>query len=446
MSKPGLATRIAATIILTRVIDDQRSLDGLLDTRHGPRQFRELNEADKSLARAIVTSALRHRGEIDFALSKVLDRKPPKKARQLVHTLHVAAAQILFLDVPDSASVDLAVTALRNDKRSTRFAGMANAVLRRLSREKSTILAGNDQKEAALLNMAPWLAKRIRKDFGRERLEAIAVQHMLPPVIDLTVKADPQEWAENLQGRNLFGNTIRTRLEGKVETWPGYEQGAWWVQDAAASLPAHLFGEIKGKTALDLCAAPGGKTAQLVAMGADVTALEMSEPRLERLRGNLQRLQLKANCIQEDMMQWEPEEAFDLVLLDAPCSSTGTIRRHPDVQWSKSPEVIAELAQLQYDMVARAAQFVKPGGTLIFSNCSLDRQEGEDIFARIIGSDIGLESDPIHPHECFDLKEIVNRQGAIRTLPCHLQDANGVQADPEMTGLDGFFCARFTRI
>ena len=446
MSKPGLATRIAATIVLTRVIDDQRNLDGLLDTRHGPRQFRELNEADKALARAIVTSALRHRGEIEFALNQVLDRKPPKKARQLIHTLHVAAAQILFLDVPDSAAVDLAVTALRNDKRSTRFAGMANAVLRRLSREKSTILAGKDSAETALLNTAPWLAKRIRKDFGRERLEAIAAQHMLPPVIDVTVKSDPEGWADRLQGRHLFGNTIRTRLDGRVETWPGYEQGSWWVQDAASSLPAHMFGEIDGKSALDLCAAPGGKTAQLAVRGAEVTALELSEPRLARLQSNLERLQLKASCIHADMMQWEPAETFDLVLLDAPCSSTGTIRRHPDVQWTKSPEIVAELAQLQYDMVIRATQFVKPGGTLIFSNCSLDREEGEDIFAKIVGSDLALQPDPIEPVECFGLNEIINRQGAIRTLPSHLQNVDGAVEDPAMTGLDGFFCARFTRV
>ncbi|MEP4291248.1 MAG: transcription antitermination factor NusB [Rhizobiaceae bacterium] len=445
MSKPGLATRIAATILLTRVIDDQRSLDGLLDTRHGPAQFRDLSDADKALARAIVTVALRRRCEIDFALSKVLDRKPPKNARQLIHTLHVAAAQILFLESPDSAAVDLAVTALRNDKRSTRFAGLANAVLRRLSREKSDILADRSDEEIALLNVPPWLSKRLRKQYGRERLAAIASQHMLEPVIDLTVRSQPKIWADRLQGQHLFGNSIRVQQPGKIESWPGFEEGAWWVQDAAASLPVHLFGDCTAKTALDLCAAPGGKTAQLIAAGAHVTALEASKPRLQRLSSNLQRLQLEAACIEADMMEWQPDEPFDLVLLDAPCSSTGTIRRHPDVQWSKSPDTINALAQLQYEMIERAAQFVKPGGTLMFSNCSLDRAEGEDVFARILAADCGLQPNPIDQSECFDLAEVINRQGTLRTLPCHLQSTSSEKLAPPMTGLDGFFCARFTR-
>ncbi len=451
MSKPGLATRIAAAIVLTRVIDDQRSLDGLIDTRHGPSQYRALSDADKSLARAIVTVSLRRRGEIELALNKVLDRKPPKNARQLIHTLHVAAAQILFLDVPDSAAVDLAVAALSNDKRSTRFAGLANAVLRRMSREKSEIFGDKTDSDIALLNMSPWLAKRVRKDYGRERMTAIARQHMLEPVIDLTVRSDPKKWAQELGGLRLFGNSVRVRREGKIEAWPGFDEGAWWVQDAAASLPVHLFGEVDGKTALDLCAAPGGKTAQLAAGGAQVTALEASQPRLERLNTNLQRLQLKATCIQADMMAWQPDHLFDLVLLDAPCSSTGTIRRHPDVQWNKSPDVIDDLAKLQREMIEQAAQFVKPGGTLVFSNCSLDRAEGESVVADILATNTELQSKPINPAECFDLSEIINRQGTVRTLPCHLQfptsrdDENIEPVDQSMTGLDGFFCARLTR-
>ena len=445
MSKPGLATRIAATLLLTRIIDDGRNLDGLLDTRHGPRQYAELGQSDKALARAIVTVALRRRGEINFALDSLLDRKLPAKARQLHHTLHVAAAQILFLDVPDSAAVDLAVTALRNDKRSTRFSGLANAVLRRLSREKEDLFAGKSEQDLAILNMAPWFAKAVKKDYGRERMAAIAMQHMVEPVIDITVKDRPEEWAERLDGQHLFGNSIRITREGGVETWPGFDQGEWWVQDAAAGLPAHLFGDVKNKTVLDLCAAPGGKTAQLAAKGAIVTALEASEPRLKRLRENLDRLKLSATCIHADMMQWQSDSLFDLVLLDAPCSSTGTVRRHPDVQWSKSPQIISELAQLQFDMIVRAASFVKPGGKLIFSNCSLNRTEGEDVNARVLKADIGLSPDPISTDECFGLEEIVNKQGAVRTLPSHLQSIGHEAGQARMSGLDGFYCARFAR-
>ncbi|MEP0943938.1 MAG: RsmB/NOP family class I SAM-dependent RNA methyltransferase [Rhizobiaceae bacterium] len=445
MSKPGLATRTTAAILLTRVIDDGRSLDGLLDTRHGPRQFSELSQADKGLARAIVTVALRRRGEIDYALGKLLDRKLPSKARHLVHTLHVAAAQILFLDIPDSAAVDLAVTALRNDKRSTRFSGLANAILRRLSREKAELFANRVEKDLAMLNMAPWLSKRVKKDYGRDRMAEIAKAHMIEPLIDITVKDNAEEWATKLEGQHLFGNSIRISRDGNIETWPEFESGEWWVQDAAASLPAQLFGDVKGKTVLDLCAAPGGKTAQLAAQGARVTALEASEPRLKRLQENLDRLQLSVTCHLGDMMEWQSDNQFDLVLLDAPCSSTGTIRRHPDVQWNKSPQIIAELAQLQFDMIVRAAGFVKPGGTLIFSNCSLDRAEGEDVYAQVLKADLGLVPNPISADECFDLDEIVNRQGAIRTLPSHLQSVGAETGSARLSGLDGFFCARFTR-
>lgn len=190
---------------------------------------------------------------------------------------------------------------------------------------------------------------------------------------------------------------------------------------------------------------PRGKTAQLAAGGADVTALEASQPRLDRLNTNLQRLGLTASTILSDMMEWQTDRLFDCVLLDAPCSSTGTIRRHPDVQWSKSEQVVADLAQLQFEMVGKAAQLVKPGGILIFSNCSLDRAEGEDVYARILAGDFGLEADPIKEAECFDMPELINRQGALRTLPSHLSKLESAPDDNRMGGLDGFFCARFRR-
>ncbi len=449
MSKPGLAARQTAAILLTRIIDDGRGLDGLFDSRHGPSQLRNLSDVDRSLVRAIVTTALRHRGEIEFALAKALDRKTPKNARQLLHTLHIAVAQILFMDVPDSAAVDLAVSALRDDKRSVRFSGLANAVLRRIGREKDKLFEQLNDDETALLNMGPWLKKRARTDYGKARLAAIANQHMLEPVLDLSVRSDPGSWAEKLGGIHLFGNSIRINAPGRIEKWAGYEDGSWWVQDAAASLPVQLFGNLEGKSALDLCAAPGGKTAQLVLAGARVTALEKSEPRLQRLKTNLERLKFQADCVRADMMDWEPSELFDAVLLDAPCSSTGTIRRHPDVQWTKSPQIIEQLAELQYQMVLRASQFLKPGGTLVFANCSLDRAEGEDVYSRVLASTDDLQPAPISSDEVFGQDEFTNRQGTVRTLPCHLQSpgeqgSNG-DVSPSMTGLDGFFCARFTR-
>ena len=280
VKKPGLACRMAASLLLTRVIDDQRSLDGLLDTKHGPQIWHKLETADKNLARAIITTALRHRGEIEFHLAKCLDRKLPKNARHLVHTLHAAAAQILFMNVPDSAAVDLAVTALRNEKRSSRFASLGNAVLRKLSQNKPA--STDPTEEIAKANMAPWLWKRARRDYGREKALRIASAHMSEPVLDITVKNNPEKWAKQLDGVILFGNSIRTEKAGVITSWPGYDEGDWWVQDVAASLPAQLMKDVSGKDVADLCAAPGGKSAQLVVAGAKVTAVEQSADRLRR--------------------------------------------------------------------------------------------------------------------------------------------------------------------
>ncbi len=443
----GLPARQFAATILARIIDDGRGLDGLLETRHGPSGLGDLSSADHGLVRAIATTALRHRGEIAHALRTVSDRPPPKRARHLEHTLHVAAAQILFMEVPDSAAVDLAVTALKRDERSQRFSGFANAILRRVAREKDALFDGLDDDARALLNMPSWLAKRTRKAFGRERLTTIARAHMQEPVLDLTVKQDADIWAEKLGGVSVLNCTVRLLKPGALDTFPGYEDGAWWVQDVAASIPARLFGNVAGKRVLDLCAAPGGKTAQLAAAGAKVTALEASKPRLERLKANMKRLGLDIEAVNADLFGWEPEELFDAVLLDAPCSSLGTIRRHPDVQWTKTSMIVEELALLQKRMICRAQSFVKPGGTLVFANCSLDRAEGEDVAAAIASGDTGLRLDVISDSEIA--AEFLTGQGTVRTLPCHLQDVpapeNQEDRAERFQGLDGFFAARFIR-
>ena len=449
MNKPGLAARQCAVTLLTRVFDDGRGFDGLLDTRHGPASFRNLSDADKSLVRAICTTVFRHRGEIDFCLNKLLDRKLPKNARHLIHSLYVAAAQILYLDVPDSAAVDLAVTTLRDDKRSTRFAGLANAILRRLSREKAELISNSSESERAVSNVAPWLRKSLRTDYGKSKLADIARQHMLEPLIDITVKQDPKFWAEKLGGTVLFGNSVRLNKSGRIEEWEGYSSGDWWVQDAAASIPAHLLGDIQDKLVLDLCAAPGGKTAQLANMGAKVTALEASKSRLDRLVQNMDRLQLSVDAHNADLFEWETAVQFDAVLLDAPCSSTGTIRRHPDVQWTKSPELISELAALQLKMILHSLTYLKPGGTLVFSNCSINREEGEDLFANIVAKDNGLKPSSISSNDLFGLDEMITRQGTVRTLPSQLQNIVApefCEIEPSrFTGLDGFFAARFVK-
>ncbi|MEL7271942.1 MAG: transcription antitermination factor NusB [Pseudomonadota bacterium] len=459
--KPGLAARKTATTVLTRIMDDGRGLDGLVDAQHGLPPFLALSPEDRSLVRAICMAACRHYGEILAALERMVDRPLPKNARHLHHTLTVAATQILFLDIPDSAAVDVAVTQIRSDQRSKRFASLANAVLRRLVREKDELLgapqiksraAGAQQPvDRAVANMPPWLRSRTRKAYGRQRLSAIAAQHMVPPALDICVKSDPHAWADRLGGTVLMDKAVRVVAQGQITALPGFDAGEWWVQDVAAQIPARLMGEIAGKHVADFCAAPGGKTAQLITAGAHVTALEQSTPRLERLRQNLARLKLQATLVEGDLFNHRPQKPYDAILLDAPCSSLGTIRRHPDVQWTKSPTLVSELAALQARMVAHAATCLAPGGQLVFANCSLDREEGEDMVARLDLETLGLRLDPVTAHE-VDTQWITG-QGTVRTLPHYL--ACQQQADREVTddtvqstvsGMDGFFCARFIKI
>src|SRR5690606_30433312 len=278
-----------------------------------------------------------------------LERPLPANARSLSHILHVAAAQMLFLDVPDSAAVDLAVTHAKSDPRTARFAALVNGVLREMARRKDRALPA---VLAKTVDTPGWFFERLVAAYGEEVAKAIAAAHRTEAPIDLTVKSDAAGWAEKLGGIVLPTGGVRLEsLEGSVTQLPGFAEGEWWVQDAAASIPAQMLGDNSGQRVADLCAAPGGKTAQLAQAGARVTALELSPNRAKRLKSNLERLKLDAEVIVTDLFAYEPEEKFDAVLLDAPCSSTGTVRRHPDVLWTKGPEDIEKLARLQARML-----------------------------------------------------------------------------------------------
>ena len=434
--RTGLVARKVATLMLTRVVDDGRNLDALCDEQHGLSAFRALIAKDRAMIRAILMIALRHRMQIESVLKKTMDRKPPKRARWLIHSLHVAIAQILFMDIPESAAVNLGVTAIAEDKRTTRFKSLANAVLRRVTNEKEALLQNSSSEQV----FPDWLKKQIRSDYGKDKLSKISAMILFESQLDLTPKADPEQWAQTLGGRLLETGTIRIAAKTAVSKLEGFDEGAWWVQDAAASIPAKLLGDVTNKTVLDLCAAPGGKTAQIIAAGGKVTSLDISAPRLKRLEQNLERLDLQADLVEADILEWQCDKPFDAVLLDAPCSSTGTIRRHPDVMWTKTPEDIKALAELQYQLLLKAKEFVAPGGTLVFSNCSLLKSEGENLLARIMSECDDLKLVPITSDEFPFLDEFINGQGAIRTLPYHLP-----QEQPADGGMDGFFACRFEK-
>ncbi|MFB9953371.1 RsmB/NOP family class I SAM-dependent RNA methyltransferase [Rhizobium puerariae] len=431
--KPGLEVRATAAKLLAAVIDRRISLDGMLDPVHGNPAYKALNDADRALTRAILISALRHLPRIEAAIASLIDTPLPEGARALHHVLVIAATQILYLDVPSHAAVDLAVEQANRDPRNRRFAKLVNAVLRRLVREKDEVLL----RVATVSPVPTWFRERLAAAYGEAGAAHIAEAQLVPPAIDLTVKSDPAAWAEKLGGRVLPTGSVRLgAFEGAVSSLEGFGEGAWWVQDAAATIPAKLFGDLRGKRIADLCAAPGGKTAQLILAGAHVVAVEQSANRLARLKENLVRLGLEAELVGGDLFDFRPAELLDGILLDAPCSSTGTTRRHPDVLWTKGPEDIAKLAALQERMLRHVVTLVRPGGILVFSNCSLDPSEGEDLVARVLKAHPRLKRLPVDPKDWPGLEEAVSPLGEFRTTPAMLPgDENSVG------GMDGFFAS-----
>jgi 16S rRNA (cytosine967-C5)-methyltransferase len=432
---PGLAARRIAADIIEGVLRRHRALDELIgDCAELP----SLAERDRALVRMLAATVLRRLGTLRHLLSLFLDRGPPRQAPRVETTLLLGAAQILFLKIPDHAGVDLSVRLVQMDRHAARFAGLVNAVLRRLAREGSERLAALD---TVSLDTPDWLLARWSKSYGAAKARAIAAAHGHEPALDLTVKNDPQGWAERLHGRMLPTGTVRMIVDGPVASLPGFTEGAWWVQDAAAALPARLFGDVNGKCVADLCAAPGGKTAQLAAAGARVTAVDRAPARLARLRDNLRRLALDAELICADISTFTPEQKFDAVLLDAPCSSTGTIRRHPDIPWRRRPADIAALSNVQGHLIERAVELTRSGGVLIYSTCSLEPEENEAVVAALLARGGSMRRVPISPSEVFDRPEFISDDGDLRTYPCQFPDA-----DSRWAGVDGFYATRLEKL
>ena len=432
---PGLAARRIAADVLDGVLRRRIALDEQLSGKSAHLGLATLADRDRALMRRLAATVLRRLGTLRHVLSRFLDKGFPADAPRTETVLLIGAAQILWLDVPDHAAVDLSVRLAQADRRASRYAGLVNAVLRRVAQQRETLLAEPD----SVRDTPEWLIKRWTSAYGEETARAIAEANGHEPALDVTVKEDPAHWAERLRGRVLPTGTVRTLAQGAVSLLPGFTEGAWWVQDAAASLPARLLGDVRGLRVADLCAAPGGKTAQLAQGGALVTAVDRSPARLNRLHDNLARLKLTAETVAADVLEWEAEP-FDAVLLDAPCSSTGTIRRHPDVPWLKGEAEIGVLTGLQTKLLDRAASLVKPGGTLVYCVCSLEPEEGEAQIEALLASNPNLARGPIVADEVLGKAELINARGELRTLPFHLPDA-----DPRWGGLDGFFAARLVR-
>jgi 16S rRNA (cytosine967-C5)-methyltransferase len=344
------------------------------------------------------------------------------------------------MDVPDHAAVDLSVRLVQSDRRAAKYAGLVNAVLRRCAREGQPLI---DEVKSQTLDVPPWLLARWIAHYGETVARDIAIAIGCEPSLDITVKSDAAQWATRLHGETLPTGSVRTLLQGSVTMLPGFAEGQWWVQDAAAALPARLFGDVAGKTIADLCAAPGGKTAQLAHAGARVTAVDRSTNRVTRLRENLARLGLEAEAVTADATEWQDGASgggFDGILVDAPCASTGTIRRHPDVAWLRQEADIGALMALQKRLLQKAVALLRPGGTLVYCTCSLEPEEGEHAISALLASEPAVRRAPIDAGEVAGLAEILTAEGDLRTLPCHLP-----HDDPRLGGLDGFYAARLVK-
>ncbi len=432
----GLASRRFAALVIEGALRRRLPLDDQFERLGADPAFAGLAANDRGLARAIAYAALRRLGLVRGALAARMERGMPPRSGQLEPILIGAAAQILVLGGAVHAAVDTAVSLAREDAHARHFTDLANAVLRRVAAERDAILAASDPLE----HDAPaWLRERWVRAYGREKAAAIAAAHGREPAIDITVKGEPDAWSERLGAEILPTGSLRLTSRTAIRQLPGYEDGAWWVQDAAAALPARLLGDVAGRRVLDLCAAPGGKTAQLAAAGAQVTALDRSGPRMRRLDENLARLGLSAETVVADAAAYEAPP-FDAVLLDAPCSATGTIRRHPEVAWARTLEDVLKLASLQRRLFDRAAGLVRPGGALVYATCSLEPEEGEQQVRRFLADHPAFSLAPVAAAEVGGLAEAVTAEGFLRCLPCHLP-----HPVERMSGMDGFFAARLVR-
>ena len=422
------AARSVAFDILRAVLTKGKPLDDALAMHDG---LTMLPPRDRGFSRAIVSMTLRRLGQID-ALIATLIRKPLPRQAMVVHDiLRLAVVELLLLGVAPHAAVDSAVTMVES-RGYPEFKGLVNAVLRRVSREGAERLKAVSVEQ----NYQPWMIESWQTFFGTETAHAIAEYSLTHPPLDISVKNNAEEWAEKLDAILLPTGTLRREFDGAITDLPGFETGNWWVQDAAAALPARLLGDVKRKRVFDLCAAPGSKTLQLASMGADVLAVDRSSKRLKRLEDNLGRMGLRSGVAVADISDWTAPDLPDAILLDPPCTATGTIRRHPDILHAKGIGDLNKLTRLQAKLLAKAAGMLQPGGRLVYCTCSQQSEEGELQATRAL-AELPLERDPVTAEEVGGLDRLLTPDGDVRTGP-HLY--------PEMGGFDGFFVARFRRV
>jgi 16S rRNA (cytosine967-C5)-methyltransferase len=415
--------------VLAAVLRRRQPLDEALETHP---VFAALDLRDRAFVHNLVATTLRRLGQVDALVEHFLCRPLPKDAAAVRDVLRLGACQLVFLATPPHAGVHASVELARS-RRLHHHLALINALLRRLSGEGRALAEAED---AVRCNTPDWLWSSWTEAYGENLCRQIGAAHLSEPPLDLTAATDPAGVARAVGGERLPTGTVRLQARGPVAELPGFAAGQWWVQDVSAALPVRLLGDVAGRRILDLCAAPGGKTAQLASAGGRVVAIDRSAQRMERLRENLRRLRLSAETVVADASQWRPDVPASAALLDAPCTATGTIRRHPDILWCKQPADVAALAPVQARLLAAAAEMVGPGGVLVYCVCSLQPEEGPEQIARFLAAAPDWRREPLRPGEIPGTEELVTPAGDLRTLPSHLQ---------ALGGMDGSYAARLRR-
>lgn len=453
----GLGARRLAVTLIEAVLRSRRSLEEALEDASREPWLVALEARDRGFGRLIAATVLRRWGSLSRVLAQFMEKPLPASASRANAILLSGAAQILLIGTPAHAAINLAVEQASRDPAARRFAKLTNAVLRRVAGDGAARLAVIDPVEA---DFPEWMISRWRAAYGADVAAAIAHGSLVEAPLDLSLKDRDRgaEWASALDGILLASGSIRLAEHGRVEDLPGFADGAWWVQDAAAALPSRLLGDVAGLAIADLAAAPGGKTASLAAAGGHVTAVDASAKRLERLQANMARLGLgdRVVVVAERVAAWRPERLFDAVLLDAPCTATGTIRRHPDILHVKRPQDPLRLASLQGALLADAARLVRPGGRIVYCVCSLELEEGPHVVARFLAEHTDFVRSPVTVADFGGVTQAaawITADGDLRTLPSHDPRRSaapafsppGDQAAPVGSGMDGFYAARLVR-
>jgi len=419
------SARLSALSALSHTLDKLRPLDSAWAI---DRHFQSLNPSDRAFAQLLVKTTMRRLGQIDALLAQFLDRPLGERASRIMHILRMGVTQLIWLETPPHAAVHATVEMTKQVKME-KYSGLVNAILKRIAKEGPAIIAAQDE---AKLNTPAWLWERWVKAYGEETAREIGKMHLQEPPLDITVKSDPAFWAKELGGVVMPAGSVRLQSSRNLTSLPGFAEGKWWVQDMAATIPALLLGNVHDKRVIDLCAAPGGKTAQLASAGAKVSAVDVSKDRIAMLKTNVHRLQLQAEYITTDASKWLPNFAPDAILLDAPCSATGTLRRHPDVAWLRKPEDIERLKLTQAKLLRHALDMLQVGGEMVYATCSILPEEGEDQITQLLAERTDVTLKPVNPASLGGLTQCITKRGEVRTLPCHLADKDG---------MDGFYAA-----